>query len=1156
MYPILRDMLMSRALSVRLTGSHIVVDTNLEGQGVAPDLAIYMDARGKVLRSPDYLYGIIEAKPGNVVSSHADRIFFEKNHYIQAGTRWFYLIDQTGVARRDLEALEPTWHLKTWAEIKTIEVFEELFQPISLRELRLENQLDAFEAGNTRTAYRDVERFGRRRFIRTIREVAELLTRAVGEVTKQRIIPSVGTAKALISEMETRWGSPVFDWTPGRGHPVEFEKVGLSSTAMTLSQAEGHRYAEDHAKFASLIAPHLDALRLEVETLPIYAAKLGKNEISFLKTDKYSKRAVTIFVYETASLILSRMLMVRFSEDHDFLSRQISNGGIHAFAGYSKYFNEPYQSLLKQAYKSARKLYRDLFDPHSLDWVLDSEDGSLSRALQQAMLLLSRWNFRTVKGDILSGVYDHYLEAEKRRDLGEVFTRPEIARYVLQACKWTRDKTLLDPACGTGTFLVEALRGEIERLSAAGAFDLSTAAAMLDNIRGLDINPFSVSLTQIQILWHMIGLFEGRSSEEIRDIAKSLLPLINVDGGISSLETMGRAMHLGQQHGLDLGTGRQHQGRRRTHDFPIKYRRINGSAYDVVVGNPPYVRAHRRTKEALAEDYAEVAVDQWDLYILFLYRALRWWVKPGGRMGFVIPMSALDAGYAKNFRAVLREHKIVEIVDLELLRKKTFHGVKRPVVILIVERTPATNDDTVLLTTVAEDAYDAEADTVDMSKASTATVSRSHLWQTNWLPDNFLRNTNWLALVDVATGDGAEITTKIQSGDHSILAKIGEAPRLAESIDQIWVRRNDSSDFKLEVEDRELNDYRLALLIQDGIKLGSTDATSATEGMNVWKGLNIFPGGLLGNPIGKWNVGKEQELRLYRYQRVLDHSRLFAARQIGQVPTICLVPQNAVFQNTAIVFQLKEFFPLNAWVVSRIVQFYCSKVLRASIIEDITAHWYKRQICLLPMPIELSCELVSQLNDKGRRLFDADRTVANRYRDVQTAIDSSSNTLRDLIVAGDERTLGIDLTGVPTAETLVSSLALNEHVLSCGPEWVAVIPHPLLRRWVAHRIIRETDLSDQLFGRATVLNLEIPDNLLSALDALDRFECADAEGNFEAALDELDEVVGSCLGLTTDQIQYVKIQMQTDPFLKHINPMWEKRGLSRQRYLDAEEEET
>jgi len=48
-----------------------------------------------------------------------------------------------------------------------------------------------------------------------------------------------------------------------------------------------------------------------------------------------SGQAVETFVYETATLLVSRMLMIRFAEDHGFVRKMLSNGGIEAFSGFA-----------------------------------------------------------------------------------------------------------------------------------------------------------------------------------------------------------------------------------------------------------------------------------------------------------------------------------------------------------------------------------------------------------------------------------------------------------------------------------------------------------------------------------------------------------------------------------------------------------------------------------------------------------------------------------------------------------------------------------------------------------------------------------------------------------------------------------------------------
>lgn len=1151
MYPIIRDMLISGPIGIRLTSDHIVVDTNLQGDAAAPDLALYTGPKEKPVRTSDYLFAVIECKPKGTGSSNLDTILEEKRKYVQVATRWFYVADQKVVARLDLDNEDEGWNTRTWEDLRNLDAFRDMFSKVSAAEIRLENQLKQFEENKLRVAHRDVEKHGRRAFINTVRQVSRILDEAVTKVIARQVRPSVRIARTLIEEMESDWGRAVYRWDASRGSPIEFERA----TEIGMTSAQSREYAVKHADFMSMMRPHLSAWRLEVEALPTYAEKIGKEQVSFASNSKADKKAIAAFAYETGSLILSRMLMVRFSEDNGFLDRQISNGGVKLFSAYAAYFRRGYQALLTQAYKSARALYHDLFDAHALDWVIDTDDEEMSLAIRHALFLLARWDFQTVRGDILSGVYDHYLETERRRALGEVFTRPEIARYILEACGWDKSKTMIDPACGTGTFLVEALRKEVDRLKTAGAFRPESAEQLLNNINGLDINPFSVSLSQIQILWHVMDLFKGQTPKVVSEAASRILPHIMVDGGISSLDTMGISMAATGQTDLDLGSGKAQASGRRMHDYPARFRQINGRSYDIVVGNPPYVRAARQAKQHLASDFDAISKGQIDLYVPFVFRALKWWLKPGGRMGLVIPMAVLDAVYAEPLRAVLAEYRILEIIDLELLRKKTFHGVKRPTVVLIVENDRPQDDDLVTITTVPPDAHDAVADTVDMTKSVKAKIARRDLLLTSYLPASFLNDQALITLSKACVGSGTELTTKVKPDDIQVLKRIGQARRLIADIDLVWTTKNDAPTLTPPQPHRRKN-WKATPLIQYGLKLGGDAALSAPQGPPVYRGLNIFPGRLLGQPTGNWAIGEETSSNIYRYRSLLEHDRLYASREIAQVPTMSKVPQGIVFQNTALLIQLAKPFPLNVWVLSRVVQFYCAKLLRGSVIEDITAHWYKRQLSLLPMPSKASDELIASITEIGERLFAADREIADEYASLDALIAQGSNDLLELISADDPLTSGLSVVNVPDDDITITSLTEIPGGITLNGDMVIPVSDRRLRRWLCHQMERRFEEGSQETNRKNFLSILVPRDIDDALTELDRLASSDPAGAYEEALDELDTVVAAALKLDDEDRQYIKLQMQQDQFLKTITPSLERRGLSKQSYRgDAGEED-
>jgi hypothetical protein len=74
-----------------------------------------------------------------------------------------------------------------------------------------------------------------------------------------------------------------------------------------------------------------------------------------------------------------------------------------------------------------------------------------------------------------------------RHALGEFYTPDWLAAHALDEIGWQPTQTLLDPTCGTGTFVLEGLR---RRLAAAGPDD--DAATLLNGLYGMDLNPLAV----------------------------------------------------------------------------------------------------------------------------------------------------------------------------------------------------------------------------------------------------------------------------------------------------------------------------------------------------------------------------------------------------------------------------------------------------------------------------------------------------------------------------------------------------------------------------------------------------------------------------------------------------------------------------------------
>jgi len=97
------------------------------------------------------------------------------------------------------------------------------------------------------------------------------------------------------------------------------------------------------------------------------------------------------------------------------------------------------------------------------DWPLASEDGN--DLVRRIALQADRFRLRDVQTDVLKGLYESLVDPQQRHDLGEYYTPDWLAQRMCESViESPMAQRVLDPACGSGTFIFHALR----RLLAAG----------------------------------------------------------------------------------------------------------------------------------------------------------------------------------------------------------------------------------------------------------------------------------------------------------------------------------------------------------------------------------------------------------------------------------------------------------------------------------------------------------------------------------------------------------------------------------------------------------------------------------------------------------------------------------------------------------------
>ncbi len=218
--------------------------------------------------------------------------------------------------------------------------------------------------------------------------------------------------------------------------------------------------------------------------------------------------------------------------------------------------------------------------------------------------------------------------------MGEFYTPKEVVSYILDNIKLTVDSTIIDPACGSGGFLIgayERLRKEYERTNWKSRLRSIHEEILLHNIFGIDINPFAVHMSAMNL-------------------------------ALKDLTNKTDYIHIVKEDSLS-GVGLERWIEKKKTDRLISF----PSKYDVIVGNPPYevIYSSERPKDFdyYKSHYSSAEYNP-NLFALFLEKYISF-LKEGGHLGFIVSNSLLTNQYFKNVRKIILDNCAIEqIIDL------------------------------------------------------------------------------------------------------------------------------------------------------------------------------------------------------------------------------------------------------------------------------------------------------------------------------------------------------------------------------------------------------------------------------------------------------------------------------------------------------------
>ena len=437
-------------------------------------------------------------------------------------------------------------------------------------------------------------------------------------------------------------------------------------------------------------------------------------------------------------MTIDRIVFLRICEDRgierDEQLKDIASGK-DVYASLSRLFQQAdarYNSGL--FHFRAEKDQHSPVDSFTLDLKID--DKVLQDILKNLYYPESPYVFREIPSDILGQVYERFLgkvirltaghqaKVEEKPDVrkagGVYYTPTYIVDYIVQNTvgRLVEGKTpeevaklkILDPACGSGTFLLGAYQylldwhtdwyGEHDPQKWArgkkpvlfqvkDGWQLTVQKKkeiLLNNIFGVDIDPQAVEVTKLSLLLKVLetpGQLDFMGERVLPDLGK------NIQCGNSLI-------------GFDYFDGKmfvEQEERERVNAFDWKgaFSQVFAQGgFDAVIGNPPYVLGREtfdeHTKQYLSKKYI-VYGGKYDLYIYFTERAIAL-LRASGKLGYIIPNTVLVNVNASKLRKVILDETQINII--RVFDERVFEHAQVESVIIVTGKKPTASEPVVI----------------------------------------------------------------------------------------------------------------------------------------------------------------------------------------------------------------------------------------------------------------------------------------------------------------------------------------------------------------------------------------------------------------------------------------------------------------------------
>ncbi len=326
--------------------------------------------------------------------------------------------------------------------------------------------------------------------------------------------------------------------------------------------------------------------------------------------------------------------------------------------------------------------------------------------------------------EALKGFLEHRVDELDAQTVEDFVDRRDPSRATLaqaiQLSSALDDVTVIDPACGSGAYLLGMLQELLELQTTLYSQKLRRDArtfyqlklhVIQRNLYGVDVDPFAVNIAKLR-LWLSLAIdYDGDKPEPLPNLdfkivcGDSLLgpePVLHLSAKKSELgELKGKFMLATAQKEKDELRGGIAAERARVEqvlagasapegavnwrlDFAEVFEKPG--SFDIAIANPPYVRQEKigPSKARLVRQYAGAVNARSDLYCYFYARALQL-LRRGGQHVFICSNSWLDVGYGARLQDFLLYNAHVRAI-YESAVERQFSTAQINTVISVIEK--------------------------------------------------------------------------------------------------------------------------------------------------------------------------------------------------------------------------------------------------------------------------------------------------------------------------------------------------------------------------------------------------------------------------------------------------------------------------------------